>query len=137
MISAVAVTEDNTFMGHSALVYPEPGARIAEFTFVFVNLAYRSQGCMGRLCQFLLETPKRFPLAGVYSYSVANHVFTQRGILKLGFRDCGILLATSPATWRFKGITEENEQRISVVLSFLYTEPPGAAPSMSLPSIGQ
>jgi len=124
MLSAVAVTEDNTFMGHSALVYPEPGARIAEFTFVFVNLAYRSQGCMGRLCQFLLETPKRHPLAGVYSYSVANHVFTQRGILKLGFRDCGILLATSPATWRFKGIAEENEQRISVVLSFRYTEHP-------------
>ncbi len=125
MISAVAVTEDNTFMGHSALVYPAPGARIAEFTFVFVNQAYRSQGCMGRLCQFLITTPKKHPLTGVYSYSVANHVYTQRGVLNLAFRDCGILLATSPATWRFKGIAEENEQRISVVLSFRYiTTPP-------------
>ena len=122
MISVVAVTDNNLFMGHSALVYPEAGARIAEFTFVFVNQEYRSQGCMGRLCQFLFETPKKHALDGVYSYSVANHVFTQRGLLKLGFNDCGILLATSPATWRFKGIADENDQRISVVLSFRYVE---------------
>lgn len=124
MVSAVAVTPENRFMGHAALVYPEPGARIAEFTFVFVNLEYRSQGCMSRMCRFLIETPKKYPLAGVYSYSVANHVFTQRGVLKLGFNDCGILLATSPTTWRFKGIADENDQRISVVLGFRYTEVP-------------
>ena len=133
MISVVAVTEDNKFMGHSALVYPAPGARIAEFTFVFVNQAYRSQGCMGRLCQFLITTPKKHPLTGVYSYSVANHVYTQRGVLNLGFRDCGILLATSPATWRFKGIAEENEQRISVVLSFRYIATPPARPIYAPP----
>lgn len=133
MISVVAVTQDNTFMGHSALLYPAPGARIAEFTFVFVNQAYRSQGCMGRMCQFLIETPKKHPLAGIYSYSVANHVFTQRGVLNLGFRDCGILLATSPATWRFKGIAEENEQRISVVLSFRYITPPAPRPIFAPP----
>ncbi len=126
MISAVAVTGDNSFMGHSALVYPEQGARIAELTFVFVNQEYRSQGCMGRLCQFLIETPKRHALNGVYSYSVANHFFTQRGMLNLGFNDCGILLATSPITWRFKGIADENDQRISVVLSFRYVELPPA-----------
>jgi len=126
MISTVAVTEENTFMGHAAFLYPAPGARIAEFTFVFVNQAYRSQGCMGRLCEFLLTIPKKHELAGTYSYSVANHAFTQRGVLKLGFNDCGILLATSPATWRFKGITEENEQRISVVLSFKYIQTPPA-----------
>ncbi len=133
MISVVAVTGDNKFMGHSALVYPAPHARIAEFTFVFVNQAYRSQGCMGRMCQLLLTTPKRYPLAGVYSYSVANHVYTQRGVLNLSFRDCGILLATSPATWRFKGIAEENEQRISVVLSFRYIETPPARPIYAPP----
>ncbi len=128
MISAVAVSDDHEFMGHAALVYSDsdPGyqAKTAEFTFVFVNQEFRNQGCMGRLCRFLLTTPKERPLTGVYSYSVANHVFTQRGIMKLGFRDCGILLGTSPATWKFKGISEPNEQRISVVLSFHYIEPP-------------
>lgn len=124
MISAVAVTADNEFMGHAALVFDDAEARTAEYTFVFVNQAFRNQGCMGRLAKFLLTTPARRPLTGVYSYSVANHVFTQRGVIKLGFRDCGILLATSPATWKFKGIDEPGTQRISVVLSFVYLEQP-------------
>ena len=124
MISAVAVTADNEFMGHAALVFDDAEARTAEYTFVFVNQAFRNQGCMGRLTKFLLTTPARRPLAGVYSYSVANHVFTQRGVIKLGFRDCGILLATSPATWKFKGIDEPGTQRISVVLSFVYLKQP-------------
>ncbi len=124
MISSVAVTDAHEFMGHAALVYFEPGAKIAEYTFVFVDQAFRNLGCMTRLCQYLVGAPKPHPLTGIYSYSVANHVFTQRGILKLGFRDCGILLATSPATWKFKGIAEPNEQRISVVLSFDFLEPP-------------
>ena len=124
MISAVAVTDGNDFMGHAALVYSESGSKIAEYTFVFVNQAYRNQGCMKRLCHFLLTVPKKHPLVGVYSYSVANHVFTQRGVMNLGFRDCGILLATSPATWKFKGIAEPDEQRISVVLSFYFIEKP-------------
>jgi anti-sigma regulatory factor (Ser/Thr protein kinase) len=124
MISAVAVTADNDFMGHAALVFDDAEARTAEYTFVFVNQAFRNQGCMGRLARFLLTTPARRTLDGVYSYSVANHVFTQRGVIKLGFRDCGILLATSPATWKFKGIDEPGTQRISVVLSFIYLEQP-------------
>ncbi|WP_028571815.1 ATP-binding protein [Desulfonatronum lacustre] len=124
MISAVAVTGANEFMGHAALVFEDAEARTAEYTFLFVNQAFRNQGCMERLTRFLLTTPKTRPLTGVYSYSVANHVFTQRGLIKLGYRDCGILLATSPATWKFKGIDEPGTQRISVVVSFVYLEQP-------------
>ncbi len=119
MISAVAVTEDNVFMGHSALVYPAPEAQIAEFTFVFVNQEYRGQGCMKKLADFLFHCPKQNPLAGLYSYSVTNHEFTQRGMARHDFKDCGLLLASSPETWIFKGI-EAHSQRISVALSFKY-----------------
>jgi len=120
MISAVAVTKENVFMGHSALHYPYEGARIAELTFIFVNKEYRGQGCMARLNRFLFECPKKYKLDGVYSYSVTNHEFTQRGMLGFGLRDCGLLLASSPETWVFKGIADENLQRISVALSFKY-----------------
>jgi len=124
MISAVAVTEDNIFMGHSALVYPNEEAIIAEFTFVFVNQEYRSQGCMKRIADFLFRCPKKKPLAGLYVYSVTNHEFTQRGMAQFDIRDCGLLLASSPETWVFKGIEAQN-QRISVALSFKYlTAPP-------------
>lgn len=125
MISAVAVTEDGIFMGHAALVYPFPEAQIAEFTFVFVNQEFRGQGCMKRIADFLFSCPKKKPLAGLYVYSVTNHEFTQRGIAQFDIRDCGLLLASSPETWVFKGIAAAQAQRISVALSFKYlTAPP-------------
>lgn len=124
MISAVAITKDNDFMGHSALVFPHPGSRTAELTFVFVNVEYRGQGCMKRLCEYLFTLPLENKLAGIYVYAVTNHVFTQKVMVRYGFHDCGMLLATSPATWVFKGISEENPQRISVALSFKYLEEP-------------
>jgi len=124
MISAVAVTEGGVFMGHAALVYPYDGAEIAELTFVFVNVEYRGQGCMNRLCEFLFTLPLERKLSGVYAYAVANHVMTQKVMARYGFHDCGILLATSPETWHFKGISDDRSQRISVVLSYKYLEPP-------------
>ena len=124
MVSAVAVTEGGKFMGHAALVYPFPGSRIAELTYVFVNIEYRGQGCMDRLCNFLYDVPKPSPLDGIYTYSVTNHVFTQRVMTKMGILDCGILLATSPASWQFRGIDGDTSQRISVALSYRYLTAP-------------
>lgn len=120
LISAVAVTADGTFMGHAALAYPYAGARIAELTFIFVNSEYRGQGCMERLIDFLFQCPKKHPLDGLYTYAVTNHDYTQRGMSRFGFKDCGLLLASSPETWLFKGIAAENTHRISVTASFRY-----------------
>lgn len=124
MISVVAVTKDQAFMGHAALHYPYEGAPIAELTYIFVNPEYRSQGCMGRMLDLLFATPKIFDVAGIYAFAVANHIFSQKTVLKHGLNDCGIELATSPATWVFKGIADEESQRISVVLSFRYLKKP-------------
>jgi serine/threonine-protein kinase RsbW len=124
MISAVAVTEDNVFMGHAALLYQYPEDRIAELTFVFVNVEYRGQGALNRLNEFLLTTPKSREFAGIYAYAVANHVFNQKALVRAGFSDCGILMATSPMSWKFKGIPGDPSQRISVVLAFKYMESP-------------
>jgi len=41
-----------------------------------------------------------------------------------GINECGILLATSPASWKFRGIPGDPSQRISVVLSFRYLGAP-------------
>lgn len=124
MISAVAATKDNVFMGHAALHYPEPGARIAELTFIFVSPEYRGQGCMKRMLDFLFVTPKKYDLEGVYAFAVANHIYSQKTMVGHGLVDCGIELATSPATWVFKGISKGESQRISVVLSFKYLKKP-------------
>ena len=126
MVSAVAVTEDNRFMGHAAFLYQSADEAIAELTFVFVNVEYRGQGIFKRLIEYLFACPKQRPLAGIYAYAVANHVFTQKAMMRYGINDCGPLLATSPNSWKFKGIAGDGSQRISVVLSFKYLEPPQA-----------
>jgi anti-sigma regulatory factor (Ser/Thr protein kinase) len=124
LISVVAVTKDHKFMGHAGLHYPYLGARIAELTYVFVDPKYRSQGCMNRMCELLFSTPKKFELTGVYSFAVTNHIYSQKTMFGHGINDCGIELATSPATWVFKGMSGDVSQRMTVVLSFKYlTEP--------------
>ncbi len=124
MISAVAVTRDHKFMGHAALLYQYPDDRAPELTFVFVNVEYRGQGAFNRLNEFLMQTPKRRDFAGLYAYAVANHVFTQKTMARYGIQDCGILLATCPRSWKFKGIPGDPTQRISTILSYKYMEAP-------------
>jgi len=124
MISAVAVTKDNVFMGHAALLYQYPEDTIAELTFVFVNVEYRGQGALNRLVDYLFKVQKKRELRGLYAYAVTNHIFTQKSMIKFEINDCGLLLATSPASWKFKGISEDSTQRISVLLGFKYMMPP-------------
>jgi len=124
LISLVAVTKDNVFMGHSALHYPHVGAKIAELTYAFVNMEYRGQGCMTRLCEQLFNMDKKYPLTGVYANAVTNHLFTQKVLVKYAINDCGVYLAASPGTWVFRGISGESKQRLSVILSFKYLTPP-------------
>jgi anti-sigma regulatory factor (Ser/Thr protein kinase) len=124
LISAVAVTKDNVFMGHAALLFQYPDDRIAELTFAFVNVEFRGQGALNRLNDFLVATPKARPFEGLYAYCVANHVFSQKALAHAGFDDCGLLLATSPRSWKFKGIPGDPSQRISVVLCFRYMDSP-------------
>lgn len=126
MISAVAVTKDNVFMGHSALLYQYPDDTSAELTFVFVNVEYRGQGALNRLVDYLFKVPKKRELRGIYAYAVTNHPFTQKSMIKFEIKDCGILLATSPSSWKFKGISDDSSQRISVALCYRYLELPPA-----------
>ncbi|MBF0360606.1 MAG: ATP-binding protein [Oligoflexia bacterium] len=124
LISIVAVSDKEEFMGHVAFFYPYVGASIAELTFAFVNPEYRSQGCLKKLTECLFTTPKKYPLVGAYAYSVTNHLFTQKALIKYDFLDCGIELATSPASWHFKGIDGDTSQRITVALGFRYMNQP-------------
>ncbi len=123
MISVVAVTKDHVFMGHLALLYQYPEDAIAELTFAFVNVEFRGQGALNRMVDYVFQIPKQRELRGSYAYAVTNHIFTQKTMLKSQFKDCGLMLATSPASWKFKGM-DDTYQRISVLLSFKYLTTP-------------
>lgn len=124
MFSAVAVTPDNVFMGHAALVLENPADSIAEMTFAFVNPEYRGAGCLNRLTEFLFDVAIERDFDGVYAYAVTNHVYSQKSVHKYGLNDCGMLVGTSPETWIFKGIPEGNRDRISMVVGFKYIKQP-------------
>lgn len=124
MISAVAVTKAGIFMGHAALLFQYPEDTIAELTFVFVNVEYRGQGAFNRLIEHLFNVKPKRRLNAMYAYAVANHIFTQKANQRYKINDCGILLATSPSSWRFKGISDDTTQRISVVLTYKFLQEP-------------
>lgn len=124
MISAVAVTRRNEFMGHCALMLSEPGARIGEATFGFVDGKFRQHNCMDRIAEFLIKTASEKNFTGIYCYAVMIHVITQKVNVKAGLHPLAILLATAPKTWVFKGITENMTQRISDMLFFQYLHRP-------------
>jgi serine/threonine-protein kinase RsbW len=124
MISAVAVSRGKVFMGHAALLFEHPEDHIAELAFSFVNPEYRGLGCLNRMTKFLFEEARERRVRGLYAYAVTNHVYSQKVLHKYEINDCGLLIGTSPASWLFKGIAEENPQRISMVLSFKYLTKP-------------
>lgn len=124
MFSVVAVTPENSFMGHAALVLEHPEDTIAEMTFAFVNPQYRGAGCLNRLTEFLFEIAAKRRFEGIYAYAVTNHVYSQKAMHKFGLSDCGIFVGTSPETWIFKGISAEKRERISMAVGFRYIKQP-------------
>ena len=124
MVSAVAVTKDGSFVGHAALVFRTPGDRIAEFAFAFVNAEYRGGGVLFRIAHFLVSTLKTRELDGVYCFAVTHHTFAQERMESYGMRDCGILLATSPVSWKIRWIPGDVTQRISLTQGFKYLRKP-------------
>jgi anti-sigma regulatory factor (Ser/Thr protein kinase) len=123
MISIVAVTNRKEVIGHGALLLDRPETRIAEVDFVFVDLEYRQQNCLGRLSECLLQTAVERGLAGLYTYAITLHVYSQKAAARMGLSPVALLLATSPPTWDFKGVASKLKQRVSSVLYFRYLGP--------------
>lgn len=120
--SAVAITPDGEMGGHFALIFydklpPEIGIAVTKKKF-------RGQGFARQLGEYLELHARNAHLKGVQIKEVTSHPYTQKFCLKLGYKDCGILLAHSPKSLSFKGINENLKQRNSDVLGFKYLEPP-------------
>ena len=124
IISTVAVTKDGEMAGHSALIKENVNDKIAEFGMAVTKPKFRGQGCMYMLGAYDMELSRKGGLTGVFGQAVSNHPFSQKGLHKFGFKDCGILLGSVPTTRSFKGINDELTQRESYVISFQYLNEP-------------
>ncbi len=118
--SAVAVTNTDEMAGHFALLFYD--YLPTEIGIAVTKKELRGQGLARYLGEFLVEEAIRMGLKGVHVKGVTVHPYTQKFSQKLGYKDCGFLLAHSPKTLSFKGIADELSQRNSDVVGFKYLQ---------------
>ncbi len=117
LLSAVAVDRaSGEIAGHNALLFSE--MLPAELAIAVTRHEYRGMGVARKLGEFLTAQALELGLGGIYVKEVTVHPYTQKFCDKLGFRDCGLLLAHSPRSLAFKGIRDEADQRNSDLLGF-------------------
>jgi len=118
LISAVAVTDDtNEVMGHAALEL-DAGRSLAELGVAFTKPQFRNQGCFNRIADYFLSIIKERGRKGAYARAVTIHPYSQKTLLRNGFKECGLILGLAPATI-FEKYSGSGKQRESVVVLFL------------------
>ncbi|NYB53072.1 MAG: ATP-binding protein [Methanobacteriaceae archaeon] len=124
VISYVAVAENGDVVGHGGLLSHGP-VPMAEEALLVVDPAHRSRGIMEMIHSALQEKAVNMQLKGVSVDPVTSHIISQRKIIQLGGRPCGIDLAACPPRV-FKGLAneDENPQRESYLHCFNYLTTP-------------
>ncbi len=112
-------------VGHLALTYPEPGAKVADSGQAVVDPRYRGHSLFKRMKNFMVEYAENSGMYGVYSEAVTAHPFTQKGNLSIGAYETGFLLSFVPDTMTFRKIQDKDAApvRQSAVLFYLRTNP--------------
>jgi anti-sigma regulatory factor (Ser/Thr protein kinase) len=123
VISYVAVAENGEVVGHIGLLRPEP-VPMAEEALIVVAPAHRGRKIMEMLHEAIHIKAVDMGLQGVCVDPVTSHPISQKKIIQLGGRPCGIDLAACPPR-TFKGLVkEETPQRESYLHCFEHISPP-------------
>ncbi len=122
LLSAVAMTKEGEMGGHFALITYDKLP--AEVGIAVTKKKFRGQGFARQLGEHIEAEARQMGLRGLQVKEVTAHPYTQKFCMKLGYKDCGLLLAHSPKSLSFKGIAETLKQRNSDILGFKYLESP-------------
>ena len=123
IISVVAVTKDEkeAVIAHAALVFEDPGEKIAEMGMAFTKKSHQGQGCGKKMGVLLVKEVLKHRLRGWYAYTTTAHIFSQKTANKTGARDCCILLGDAPASRKNQNFSAAPE-RGTRVYCFLNTQ---------------
>ncbi len=122
MRSCVAVTPENEFAGHLAIMVERPDSPVAEAGQAVVDPRYRGRHLSPKMKTFLAERAKESGIYGLYSEATAVHPYSQKGNLHLGAKETGYLLGYIPASVSYKEIGDERAgRRGSVALMYMRT----------------
>ncbi len=118
LISAVAVSNENQeVMSHCALERFGRKKDIPELGMAFTKPKFRGQGCMTQLNELLKQEAFKLKLKGIFSKAVTTHPYSQKGLLRSGFKDSALLIGLSPPK-TFEGMNAQRAQRESLVLCY-------------------
>ncbi len=119
MKSYVACNRRGELIGHLAMTFPRPGARVVESGQAVVDPRYRGHGLFQRMKLQARDDVAAHQVVGIYSEAVTVHPYSQKGSLDVGAHEVGFLLGYTSGTISFRNISEgERPRRQSV--AFLY-----------------
>jgi serine/threonine-protein kinase RsbW len=119
MKSYVACNQRGELIGHLALTYPRPGAKVVESGQAVVDPRYRGHGLFQRMKRQARDDAAANQVVGIYSEAVTIHPYSQKGSLDVGAHEVGFLLGYTSGTVSFRNISESEKPRRQSV-AFLY-----------------
>lgn len=122
--SAVAVSARQEVVSHMALRFSHLLPGVAEVAMAATRPRYQGNKVISSLESVLMAECLRRNLSGVFSNAVTVHPYSQRGLLKNGFRICGFLLAHSLETTKFTDLSDSRKERGSVAICYLQLSKP-------------
>ncbi len=133
LISALAIRDGEPMvMAHVALERFGYKQNIPEVGMAFTIPEFRGQGCMKRITSAMLEKAKSLHIKGVFAKGVTTHPYSQKALIKNGFKSSGILIGISPPK-HFKKIKSSQSQRESLVIFYKSLDKTNP-PSIYIPS---
>jgi serine/threonine-protein kinase RsbW len=122
--SAVAIAGDSEIAGYGVFQIWDQNPQIVEMAQGVVKPKYRSMGCFRHITRYLLEQARSRGIKGAFGEAVTNHTVSQHTMHGFDFKDCGLRLGLIPPETVFKGMNAEVSQRVSMLVQFLYLQPP-------------
>ncbi len=124
--SAVATAGDSEIAGYGVFQIWDENPQIVEMAQGVVKPEYRSSGCFRNITRYLLDQANTSGIKGAFGEAVTNHTVSQHTVHGFGFKDCGLRLGLIPPDIVFKGMQADVSHRVSMLVQFLYLQPPAA-----------
>ena len=124
--SAVAIIDDSEIAGYGVFQIWDQNPQIVEMAQGVVKPRYRSMGCFRNITRHLLDQAHSRGIKGAFGEAVTNHTVSQHTMHGFDFKDCGLRLGLIPPETVFRGMNAEISHRVSMLVQFLYLQPPVA-----------
>jgi anti-sigma regulatory factor (Ser/Thr protein kinase)/GNAT superfamily N-acetyltransferase len=133
IFSAVAIAGEDQVAGYGVFQVWEENPQIVELAQGVVKPEFRSLGCFRQMTQYLLDRAKSRGIKGAFGEAVTNHTVSQHTGYGFGLRDCALRLGLVPPEVVFKGMDGKIPYRVSLLVHFVFLQPPPALLSIYAP----